>query len=50
MMNETRRLYELQSIDLKIKDCQTAIEQLNTQIGDDSIVLREKDILKDTNA
>jgi predicted nucleic acid-binding Zn-ribbon protein len=45
MMNETRRLFELQSVDLKIRDWQTAIEQLTKQIGDNSVILKAKDDL-----
>jgi len=47
MMRETRRLYELQSIDSQIGDFQAEIEQLNAKIGDSSAVLREQDALQE---
>lgn len=48
-MNITKRLYELQLIDVEINSCQATIAQLNLQIGDDDVVLKAKaelDVLK----
>lgn len=41
-MNITKRLYELQLIDVEIHGCRETIAQLNLQIGDNDVVLKAK--------